>query len=342
MSIVDHCVSKDLEVFQILCGRDIAKGGYEGEEENRAAIFAFAAQMQNFCYVVKIVSENSCILVDPAWDIKGLLELCRTKLKVKTIRAAVYTHRHFDHMGGLLPKFMTGGKRVRLEGLAELARSKVPVFVGTEDLGHAARQSGLDAASIRPLKDGDIIPVDKSSSVVGTVVHTPGHTPGSLCLRVCKKGGEEGLLFTGDTLFVGSCGRSDLPESNARDLFRSLAKLAKLPKTTVVCPGHNYAAQSKSTIGEEVRTNFAIGEALRVERALPKLGRSNTSAESVSLALPNYLEAAWSVFDRRDVGICAKADDHEKSAWSFRASCCGGGVVTTEYPAAACDIFPRM
>ena len=83
-----------------------------------------------------------------------------------------------------------------------------------------------------------------------TFLHTPGHTPGSQCFLVGN------TCISGDTLFIGSCGRVDLPGSNAEDMYRSLTDvLAALPDETVLLPGHNYADRPRSTIGDEKRTN---------------------------------------------------------------------------------------
>ncbi len=84
-------------------------------------------------------------------------------------------------------------------------------------------------------------------------LHTPGHTPGSQCFLVGN------ALVSGDTLFIGSCGRVDLPGSNPEDMYRSLTQvLAALPDETLLFPGHNYADRPRSTIGDEKRTNMML------------------------------------------------------------------------------------
>jgi glyoxylase-like metal-dependent hydrolase (beta-lactamase superfamily II) len=85
------------------------------------------------------------------------------------------------------------------------------------------------------------------------VIHTPGHTPGCICLYT------EGVLFTGDTLFVGSTGRTDFPGGSWEALERSIReKIYTLPDDTAILPGHNYAGRPTSTVGEEKRTNAVI------------------------------------------------------------------------------------
>jgi glyoxylase-like metal-dependent hydrolase (beta-lactamase superfamily II) len=105
------------------------------------------------------------------------------------------------------------------------------------------------------LSDSDIVAVEAGDETdVGQLkikfIHTPGHTPGSQCFLVGN------ALVSGDTLFIGSCGRVDLPGSNAEDMYRSLTQvLAALPDDTLLYPGHNYADRPRSTIGDEKRSN---------------------------------------------------------------------------------------
>jgi hydroxyacylglutathione hydrolase len=99
--------------------------------------------------------------------------------------------------------------------------------------------------------DGDVIRV---GNVPIKVIHTPGHTPDSICLLVDDK-----LLLTGDTLFVGECGRTDLPGGNPRSMYDSLFnKLLKLGDEVEVYPGHDYGPRPSSTIGEEKRSNYTL------------------------------------------------------------------------------------
>ena len=106
-----------------------------------------------------------------------------------------------------------------------------------------------DPADIK-LKDGDILEV---GSLNIEVIHTPGHTPGSVCYLV----GEN--LFTGDTLFVGAAGRTDLIGGSLDTLIKSIEnKLIVLPKQTIVWPGHDYGESPSSTIGREMEENLYI------------------------------------------------------------------------------------
>ena len=157
----------------------------------------------------------------------------------------------------------------------ELVQRGIPVKVGKEDVHATSKQTGV--SKIEELNDGDEI----APGV--TCLHTPGHTPGSICILINK--GE--VLITGDTLFIGSCGRTDLQESSPGDMFASLARLSKLPAECVVLPGHNYASLTQSTIGREKLTNFFMRDAMNQD-----LQKSSTSASVLSSALPDYLASA--------------------------------------------------
>jgi len=136
-------------------------------------------------------------------------------------------------------------------GAAELvARVPAKVHIHRAELPFVHRLTGLS--------DSDIVPVDAGDETeVGQLkikfIHTPGHTPGSQCFLVGN------ALVSGDTLFIGSCGRVDLPGSNAEDMYRSLTQvLGALPDETLLYPGHNYADRPRSTIGDEKRTNMMM------------------------------------------------------------------------------------
>jgi len=215
-----------LEVQQSLAGRDFATGS------------AFAQQMANFVYVVVDRQAGECVLVDPAWDVQGLLDIvARQNLKLVGV---VATHAHWDHVGG---RFSSQD----VEGIARLVSlKKVPVWAHQADAGRIRKDTGIDEALLRAVADGEKVKVGNGEI---QLMHTPGHTPGSQCVRV----GE--AIITGDTLFVGECGRVDLAGSDPAKMFASLQKLAALPEGTVVYPGHNYGATPTTTIGDERRTS---------------------------------------------------------------------------------------
>ncbi|TMA99988.1 MAG: MBL fold metallo-hydrolase, partial [Deltaproteobacteria bacterium] len=149
-----------------------------------------------------------------------------------------------DHLGGDLM-----GHSIR--GAAELV-AKVPakIYIHKAELPFVHRLTGLSQSDLVPVEGGDEVAI---GNLKVKLLHTPGHTPGSQCFLVGN------ALVSGDTLFIGSCGRVDLPGSNPEDMYRSLTQvLAALPDETLLYPGHNYADRPRSTLGDEKRTNMMM------------------------------------------------------------------------------------
>ena len=137
----------------------------------------------------------------------------------------------------------------QIRGAAELV-AKVPakVVVHKAELPFVHRLTGLSTSDLIPVEGGDDVTI---GNLTVKLLHTPGHTPGSQCLLVGN------ALVSGDTLFIGSCGRVDLPGSNPEDMYRSLTQvLGALPDETLLYPGHNYADRPTSTVGDEKRLNL--------------------------------------------------------------------------------------
>jgi glyoxylase-like metal-dependent hydrolase (beta-lactamase superfamily II) len=204
--------------------------------------------MQNFVYLVGDEKTRECVAVDPAWEIDTIVEtLAAADMRLQGI---LVTHTHQDHVGGHLFGH-------DIPGVAELlGRAPAKVYV------HGAEREFLKGfgSDLVKVESGDTLPVGRFTL---TFVHTPGHTPGSQCFLV------DGRLISGDTLFIRSCGRTDLPGSDPMEMYRSLnERLGALPDETVVYPGHNYGGES-TTIGDEKRHNpmlrfGSMGEFLRV------------------------------------------------------------------------------
>jgi glyoxylase-like metal-dependent hydrolase (beta-lactamase superfamily II) len=117
-------------------------------------------------------------------------------------------------------------------------------------------QAELSPEADITVSDGDLIEVGNVSL---KVIHTPGHTPGGMCLYIEETSENRGMVFTGDTLFVGTCGRTDFPGGSFEQLEKAVVtKLYTLPGETILFPGHNYASRPTSTIEQERRTNDAI------------------------------------------------------------------------------------
>lgn len=176
--------------------------------------------MLNFTYIIEDEYTGQSILLDPSWDLDQIGEIITQN--ALTIKYIVNTHHHFDHTigNGAMAK-QTGAKIVQHE------------------------ESGLhhDVA----VRDGDVIEFGRSSL---KVYHTPGHSRDSICLV------GDGNIFSGDTLFVGSCGRVDLPGGSARELYCSLFDvISRLPGELKLYPGHNYGTVPSSTLGREKSTN---------------------------------------------------------------------------------------
>ncbi len=175
-----------------------------------------------------VISGEECLVIDPASrDVLDLVE----ELGLSVV-AVLNTHGHFDHISGN-----------RL--------FSAPIYIHPYDADmlldpelNLSTMFGMEVTSPPmsfPLKEGRV----SIGPIEVTVLHTPGHTKGSVCLAV------EGILFSGDTLFRGSVGRTDLPGSDYESLQTSLVRLLELPDEIRVCPGHG----ESTTIGEERRTN---------------------------------------------------------------------------------------
>ena len=176
--------------------------------------------MHNFTYIVEDEETDHAIIIDPSWDLVELEYIIKhNNLKVKYI---VNTHHHFDHtLGNKSMAESTGAKIIQHES-SEL----------THDI---------------PVKDGDVIEFGNSKL---TVLHTPGHSKDSICLI------GNGKIFSGDTLFVGNCGRVDLPGGSSRELYHSLFDiLYSLDDSLVIYAGHNYGHSVTSTLGDEKVSN---------------------------------------------------------------------------------------
>ncbi len=201
-----------------------------------------AHQMANFMYLVGDPVTRQAMVVDPAWDVEGLLGLASDD--GYEVSGALITHYHPDHVGGE----MFG---LKVQGLAQLLEQKaVPVFVNKHEADGLKRMTGASDSDLKKVDDGDTVRLGDQEV---KFLHTPGHTPGSQCFLIGNR------LVSGDTLFVQSCGRVDLPGGDADALYYSLTgKLAKLSHDTVLYPGHHYGPTPTSTIGEQMQQNYCL------------------------------------------------------------------------------------
>ena len=178
---------------------------------------------RNFAYIIGDETTRDAAAIDPGYNVEKILrQIQQLKVNVKYI---VNTHSHGDHTSG----------NARLK---EKTRAKI--------VAHAKSSRPKDIA----VKDQDTLQLGK---LTVRVIHTPGHTPDGICLLVDNK------LITGDTLFVGECGRTDLAGSSAEDMYHSLFdKILTLDDSIEVYPGHNYGDKPSSTIGQERKTNYTL------------------------------------------------------------------------------------
>lgn len=201
-------------------------------------------QMANLAYLIGSAETRQALLVDPAWNVHGLLDLAERD-GIEVI-GALATHYHQDHVGGEIFGHA-------IEGLDRLlSRKPVPVHVNKHEAAGLKKVTGISESDMVLHEGGDVLEV---GSVRVRLLHTPGHTPGSQCFLV-EEEGQPGHLVSGDTLFLGSCGRVDLPGADPEAMYHSLNDvLKKLPDETLLFPGHLYSTEGHSTMGAEKRTN---------------------------------------------------------------------------------------
>jgi glyoxylase-like metal-dependent hydrolase (beta-lactamase superfamily II) len=215
---------------QLLSGRDFA------------AHDRVAAQMVNFVYAIGDRETGDAVLIDPAYDIKGLLGVLEAD--GMKLAGALVTHYHPDHVGG----DMMG---MRISGLHELLTLRpVPVHVQADESTWVQRVTDTSADDLVEHRSGDVVMV---GDVPIELIHTPGHTPGSQCFLVDNR------LVAGDTLFLDGCGRTDLPGGDPAALYDSITqRLAKVPDDAVLFPGHQYSMEPSASMGDTRRYNMVF------------------------------------------------------------------------------------
>lgn len=182
--------------------------------------------MENFSYIIG-EEKGEALVVDPAFDLQKITSII--KMKELNVTRIILTHNHSDHVSGAMAlKARTGALVCAFQGAEHILRGSV----------------SLDEKFL----DGQTFLCGKSLKVF--VLHTPGHTPDGICLVV-----DGTWLITGDTLFIGNCGRADLPQSSSKELFKSLQRIKQLPDSLIVCPGHDYGPAKTRLLSEEKHLN---------------------------------------------------------------------------------------
>ena len=194
--------------------------------------------MANFTYLVGSRSSREVAVVDPAWEVDGILD--RIDEQGYTLTAALATHYHPDHIGGGMGGHSIAGVTQLLE------KSPVKVYAHRDEAAGVRKVTGISESDLVKVDSGDKLTV---GGIEIEFLHTPGHTPGSQCFRI------KNTLVSGDTLFIDGCGRVDLPGSDSELMFRSLQKLKALPDETLLLPGHNYSNVPNATMGEAKQVN---------------------------------------------------------------------------------------
>ena len=215
---------------QLLSGRDFAVGD------------PVATQMVNFVYAIGDRTTGECVLVDPAYAIDDLVDAVEADGMI--VGGVLATHYHQDHVGGSMMGYTIEGvdpppRAGELPGPRAGRRGAV----GRQ--GHRHRR---ERAGHPPRRR----PGHRRHRRHRAACTRPGHTPGSQCLLV------DGLLVSGDTLFLDGCGRTDLPGSDAEQMYDSLQRLAGLPADTIVFPGHRYSMPSSAPMEAITRVQLRL------------------------------------------------------------------------------------
>lgn len=178
----------------------------------------------NFSYIIADDTTREAAVVDSSYNAGEINRII--KAENLNLQYIINTHGHSDHTAGN-------------QELSSISSAKV--------VAHTLSRNNADIK----LDDSDTLNI---GAIQLKIIHTPGHTPDSICLLIDNK-----KLLTGDTLFVGECGRTDMPGGNSRNMYDSLFhKLLKLNDDVEVYPGHDYGSKPSSTIGKERRSNYTL------------------------------------------------------------------------------------
>lgn len=213
---------------QLLSGRDFATEDM------------IARQMVNFAYLIGDRQTGEAVIIDPAYDVDGLLAILEAD--GMTPVGVLGTHYHADHLGGNMMGYDISGVAALLE------RHDIPVHLQAPEVEFVTKTTGLGPDHLVGHASGDIVTVGELNI---ELIHTPGHTPGSQCFLV------DGHLVSGDTLFLDGCGRTDLPGGDPEALYHSLTtRLSKVPDDAILFPGHLYSPEPSQSMGDTRALNI--------------------------------------------------------------------------------------
>ena len=177
----------------------------------------------NFSYVIADEACREAAIVDPSYNADAIIQLLREQRF--NARYVINTHDHRDHTAG---------------------NKDVQSAFNAKTVAHKLSKVDKDI----DVTDGDVLTI---GAIHIRIIHTPGHSPDGICLLF------DGKLLTGDTLFVGECGRTEMADGNSRDMYNSLfGKLLKLDDEVEIYPGHDYGSRPHSTIGYEKKANYTL------------------------------------------------------------------------------------
>jgi glyoxylase-like metal-dependent hydrolase (beta-lactamase superfamily II) len=215
---------------QLLAGRDFARDDM------------VARQMVNLVYLIGDKETGEAVAIDPAYGIRELLDI--VEADGMKLTGALASHYHPDHVGGSMGGYTIAGVRELL------TLNPVPIHVQVDEAPGVQRVTDASESDLVQHRSGDVVLVGK---IPIELIHTPGHTPGSQCFFV------DGMLVSGDTLFLEGCGRTDLPGGDPAALYESLTtKLAKIPDDTILFPGHMYSQDPSAEMGEVRKYNYVF------------------------------------------------------------------------------------
>ena len=181
--------------------------------------------LQTNCYILTREGSRRCVVIDPGQQPQPLLDYLQQNQL--TVDAILLTHGHFDHVGGVRTL---------------VAETDAPVYLNEADLALPPRMTDGPLYYTASYGEGSQV---EAAGLTFQVISTPGHTPGSVCLLT------EDCMFSGDTLFAGSCGRTDFPGGSSQDMLSSLHRLSALDRDYRVFPGHG----ESTTLAREKQYN---------------------------------------------------------------------------------------